>query len=269
MQAGDILKKADALFAAGKGAEAAAELEAAYQQARQEEDWHSQLTLVNELMGYCRTVSRFEQAWEYVAQARSLLDEHGISQTLAGVTTQLNIATVYRADGRPLEALEIYRQVEQVYLAEGLSGDCRLGGLYNNMAVSCLEAGEKQQALVYARSAAAAIAAAEDAAEERAIIFANLASVLMQADPPLVSEAELYLEQALALFRNEAPWDPHYGGALAARAYLAFRRGQEDQAIDLYRQAMSIIRRAFGENRDYQRLAANLQLLLDRKEHRG
>ncbi|MBR0357573.1 MAG: tetratricopeptide repeat protein [Clostridia bacterium] len=269
MQAAQILERADALFAAGLGAEAAALLEQNYEQAGQEGDWQTRLTLVNELMGYYRSISRLDRAWVYVDEARQLLEEHGLARTLAGVTTVLNIATVFRADRKPNEALALYREVEQVYLAEGLTGDCRLGGLYNNMAVASLEAGEMQQALDYARAAVSALAGAEDAAGERATVYANLAAALMQADPPAFDEAETCLTQALSLFREEDPMNPHYGGALSARAYLAFRRGEEDRAIELYRQAMEVTRRAFGENRDWQRLAANLEVLLKRKEQRG
>ncbi len=269
MRAQDILERSDALFAAGKGAEAVALLESSYEQARQEGDWQTRLTLVNELMGYWRAASRFDRAWAYVDEARQLLEEHDIARTLAGVTTVLNIATVFRADRKPKEALALYREVEQVYLAEGLQADYRLGGLYNNMAVSSLEAGERQQALTYARAAVSALAGAEDAAGERATVYANLAAVLMQADPPAFDEAETCIQQALSLFREEDPTNPHYGGALSAGAYLAFRRGDEDRAIELYREAMEVTRRACGENRDYQRLAANLDLLLKRKEQRG
>ena len=269
MRAEEILAQADALFAMGKSSEAAALLERAYGQARQEDDWQTRLTLVNELMGYWRSVSRFDRAWACVDEARQLLEEHDMARTLAGVTTVLNIATVFRADRKPLEALALYREVEQVYLAEGLQADYRLGGLYNNMAVSCLEAGEGQQALAYARAAVSALAGAEDAAGERATVYANLAAVLMKADPPAFDEAETCLEQALSLFREKDPMNPHYGGALSAGAYLAFRRGDEDQAIELYRQALEVTRRAFGENRDYERLAANLEILLKRKEQRG
>ena len=269
MQAEKILAQADALFAAGQGQQAAALLEAEYEKAGAAGDWQTRLTLVNELMGYYRATSAFPRAWDYAEQARQILQDHGLDQTLAGMTTLLNIATLYRADRRPDDALTLYRQVEQVYLAQGLAADYRLGGLYNTMAVSCLELGDKQQALFFGRQAAAAVAGAEDAAGERATVYSNLASVLMQIEQPPFTEAAACLEQALNLFRNEDPTNPHYGGALAARAYLAFRQGDEDGAIELYREAMAVTRRAFGENRDYQRLAANLQVLLDRKEQRG
>ncbi|MBR3391950.1 MAG: tetratricopeptide repeat protein [Firmicutes bacterium] len=269
MQAAQILAQADALFAAGNREDAVALLENAYGQARREGDWQTRLTLVNELMGYWRATGRFDWAWAFADEARQLLEEHGLARTLAGVTTVLNVATVFRAERRPLEALALYREVEQVYLAENLQADCRLGGLYNNMAVASLEAGEMQQALTCARAAVAALAGAEDAAGERATVYANLAAVLMQADPPAFDEAETCIQQSLSLFREEDPANPHYGGALSAGAYLAFRRGDEDRAIELYREAMEVTRRSFGENRDWQRLAANLEVLLKRKEQRG
>ena len=269
MKAEEVLARADALFAAGRSGEAAAYMEQALSEAKAAGDWGLRLTLINELMGYYRATSRFDRAWAYVDEARRLLEEHGIARTLSGVTTVLNIANVYRAGGRPAEALKLYRQVEQVYREQELAADVRLGGLYNNMAVACLEQGERQQALAYAKAAAAAVDEAADAAGERATVYTNLASVLLKADPPAFDEAESLLSRALSLFENEASGDPHYGSALAARAYLAFRQGREDQAIDLYEQALTVTRRAFGENRDYRRLAADLQALRQRKEQRG
>ena len=272
MQAEDILIQADALFAAGRGQDAADLLESAYRQAKQEKDWRTQLTLVNELMGWFRARGDFSRAQGFADAARALLAEQGLSQTLAGMTTLLNIATLRRSQGQPEAALALYAQVEQVYVAAGLRADCRLGGLYNNMAVSWLELGQKQQALDYAHRAAAALKGAEDSAGARATVWANLASVLLRLDPPALDEAETYLQQALTLFETEAPADPHYSGALAGRAFLAFRRGDVDGALALYRQAMEITRRAFGENRDYRQLAANaaaLEKLRDRGGQAG
>lgn len=269
MKAEEVLARADALFAAGRSGEAAAYMEQALSEAKAAGDWGLRLTLTNELMGYYRAASRFDRAWAYVDEARQLLEEHGVTRTLAGVTTLLNIATVCRASGDPAEALKLYRQVEQVYREQGLTADVRLGGLYNNMAVASLEQGERRQALDYASAAAAAVDEAADAAGERATVYTNLASVLLKADPPAFDEAESLLSRALSLFESEASFDPHYGSALAARAYLAFRQGREDQAIELYREAMEVTRRAFGENRDYRRLAADLEVLLKRKEQRG
>ena len=261
-----ILDQADALFAAGQAPQAASLLEDALAGAGAAGDWGARLTFINELMGYYRSTSRMEQAWAYAEQARKILEEHSLSGSLAGVTTLLNIATVYRADRRPAEALELYAEVEQVYLAAGLQGDYRLGGLYNNMAVSALEAGRTEDAVSYGRRAVAALDGAEGVAGERATALSNLAAALLWNKEEEAAEA--CLEQALTLFEHEAAGDPHYGGALSARAYLAFRRGEEEQALTLYRRAMEVTRRAFGENRDYQRLAANVRALEQRKEQR-
>ena len=79
MQAAQILERADALFAKGLGAEAAALLEQNYEQAGQEGDWQTRLTLVNELMGYYRSISRLDRAWAFADEARQLLEEHGLT----------------------------------------------------------------------------------------------------------------------------------------------------------------------------------------------
>ncbi|MBR2782929.1 MAG: tetratricopeptide repeat protein [Firmicutes bacterium] len=261
MDTESILRRADALFDADRAEDAVRFMEESLTEAEAEGDWQTRLALLNEVMGYYRSTGRLERAGTLAEQALDILAAHELEQTLAGATTRLNVATLRRAEGRPGEALSLYRQVELVYRQQGLSRDIRLGGLYNNMAVASLETGRRADAVSFSRAALQALPDSGEAAGERASVLTTLAAALLQGGPSGEDEAEACLDQALSLYENEAAGDPHQGAALAARGALHYRRGRLDQALACYEQAWELNRRVFGENRDSATLERTVQAL--------
>ena len=128
----EILKRSDELFQEGRSLRAAEFLRDKTSQAREAGEWETELSIINELMGYCR---------------------NGKENTAEGMTACLNVANVYRASGKLKEALELYRRIEQVYGKLEMEEDYRLGGLYNNMAVAYLELGELDESVRYGEKA--------------------------------------------------------------------------------------------------------------------
>ncbi len=252
-----ILKKADSLFAENKAALACEYLEMRLVEAKQEKDWRTELSILNELMGYYRSISRFDKAWEYALAAMETAQAHQVTATADGATTYLNVATVYRACGKFNEALILYTKVEEVYLREGLQKDYRLGGLYNNMCVACIEAGKGKDAADYGSKAIEILQDIADAAEECAVVCCNLAGIQLQSKEKDLQRAEAYLNRSLALFADKCPDSPHYGGAVAMKAYICYLKGDAEQSVALYTQAIETTKAHFGENLDFKGLVNN------------
>lgn len=256
-----VLEKSDDLFDHGQTAEAAAYLESSLKEARAEEDWQSELTILNELMGYYRSITKLEQAWEYAVAAVDIITKYGIDDTLAGVTTFLNVANIYRAQGDVEQAMDLYVRVEQIYKAEGLTADNRLGGLYNNMSVAALESGNKEDAVKYGEAAIEVLMKVPNSADERATVYGNLAGVVLQSEKPDFEQVEKYLNQALTLFETECENSPHYCGALAMKAYVAYLRKDLKGALEQYERAIKETKKHYGENADYKRLVGNYETI--------
>jgi tetratricopeptide (TPR) repeat protein len=262
-----ILEKSDDLFNKGQAAEAVSYLETVLGQAKSEGDWQCELTVSNELMGYYRSLSKFETAWEHAVTAVEIITKYALDETLAGVTTFLNIANIYRAQGDIEQAMDLYRRVEEIYKKEGLTSDYRLGGLYNNMSVASLEAGNREDALRYGEAAAEVLAEIPNTADERATVFSNMATVLLQSPKPDFERVEFYLDRSLRIFEKECPNSAHVCGALSTKAYVTYLKGDMEGALTEYEKAMAETKKYYGENVDYKRLVENYEKIRGQMGH--
>ncbi len=257
-----VLEKADSLYAANEPAQACAYMEACLEQARGERDWMAELTLLNELMGHYRRISKFDRAWQYAYPAIELAEKYGVGETTNGVTTYLNVANVYRGCKKYPEAMKLYMKVEAVYKRENLQGDYRLVGLYNNMCVASMEAGNIDNAMAYGEKAIEIAKDIPGAEEECAIVYCNLAAMQMQKKN--VGQAENYLNQSIELYETKCPASAHYAGAVAMKAYICYLNNDPAQSVALYLQAMAETKKHYGENGDFQRLLANCLAVCDK-----
>lgn len=267
MEIQKILGKSDEMFQQNQIKEAVEYLKSNLEQAQKEGDWKSRLTLLNELMGYYRSISDLEQAWEYAVTAVEIITEYGIDETIAGVTTFLNIANIYRAQGDVKEAMDLYLRVEQIYKAEGLKKDYRLGGLYNNMSVAALESGDRENAVKYGEAAIEVLAEVPGTSDERATVYGNLAGVLLKGSVPDFERIEMYLNRSLGIFERECQNSPHYCGVLAMKAYVLFLKKDLQESLNVYEKALEETKKHYGENADYQRLKGNYEEVKRRLDH--
>ena len=70
-----------------------------YQKAQNNQEYELLLLLDNELMGFYRVHSQFENAQIIAEHAIQLIHEMNLDGTIEGATTYLNIATLYRQQG--------------------------------------------------------------------------------------------------------------------------------------------------------------------------
>ena len=104
-------------------------------------DVHTELFVRNELMGLYRKLSRENEALLCVSEALEKIEKENISHQVGAATTFLNAATVYKAFGRAEESLPLFLRAREVYERELAPDDGRLGGLYNNMALTLVDIG--------------------------------------------------------------------------------------------------------------------------------
>lgn len=95
--------------------------------ARYEEagDWASQITILNEMMGFYRNSGEREKGLAAVEKGLALVGDHGLSQTVTGGTTCLNAATTMKAFGKAAEAMPYYDQAFRAYGGSLPPGDYR------------------------------------------------------------------------------------------------------------------------------------------------
>lgn len=251
-----VLAQADALFEENRGEEAERLLRESAAAAAKEQDDESLLSLLNELLGYYREVSRYEEAYGIADQAIGLAERMGLGGTVPYATTLLNVANVYRAGGRLEESLEKYLQVQEIY-RQRLSQDSMLSaGLQNNISLLYQEMGRFEEAKE-CQLRALRIVKDKGAAYELGVTYANLAATCVQLGQ--MEEAKEYAESSMETFQGIGSRDSHFGAALSALGAWHFFRGEYREAGEYYRQAMEIVEQGIGKNQAYYRLRENLE----------
>ena len=122
----------DGLFAAKQLNDVEPFLLAQLAQAQQEGDKAARLALLNELVGYYRSISRSEDSLKMAALAMGLVAEMGLAGTPACATTLVNAATAYRAAGDLSHAAMLYEDALQIFEKNGEQGYA-FASLLNNM----------------------------------------------------------------------------------------------------------------------------------------
>ena len=119
------------------------------EEAKLARDEEGQLVVQNELVGHYRKTGQQKKAMESAEEAVSLLKELDMEDTISAGTTFVNIATACSAFGEHERALEMFRKARDVYESSAYTEPQLLGGLYNNMALTCTALGKKMDSLAH------------------------------------------------------------------------------------------------------------------------
>ena len=169
-------------------------------------DERGQLMLNNELMGYYRKQGRQDEAFAHADRAVELVEKLGMEDTVTAGTTWVNAGTVREAFGDPVGGLAFFENARANYEKNLPEGDGRLGGLYNNMALSLAVCGRYEEATEMFRKAIEVMKKQEYGELEQAITWLNMADAAEAALGPEAAEntVEEYLETAEKLLNTES-----------------------------------------------------------------
>jgi len=167
-------------------------------------DDRGKLSILNEQIGLYRKIEEKDKCLEVIETALNLCDEIGMANTITEATTLLNAATGYKSFQMAEKALPLYEKAKTIYEKNLSVDDERLGGLYNNMALSLAQlknyTGAKE---LYMR--AMDIMSKQDQGEaEMAITNLNLADlVYAQLGEDADEEIRRYLDAAEKLLDSD------------------------------------------------------------------
>lgn len=102
-------------------------------------DFSTEILLRNELMGLYRKLGKGQKAVEMVESVITLIEEKELESNIGSATTFLNSATVYKAFGSPEKSIILFEKAKKIYEEKLSVDDERLGGLYNNMALTLVD----------------------------------------------------------------------------------------------------------------------------------
>jgi tetratricopeptide (TPR) repeat protein len=175
-------------------------------------DNKTEILILNELMGLYRKLGRRDEALSMASSALSKTEALGIETQVGAATTFLNAATVYKAFGEPERSLPLFIKARAIYETELEASDARLGGLYNNMALTFVDLGRFGEAYELYKKAISIMEKQENGALEVAITHLNVASA-KEAELGLLDAEEaisIQLERAKELLEANKKNDGYY-----------------------------------------------------------
>lgn len=253
----NILQQIDRLLEENKGAQAQALMEEGLERALRSGDRSGAVTLLNELIGFCRETGQAEKSYYYGEAVLNLLQDMGLSGTLPFATSVLNIASAYRAGGRLEDAMTCYMAVEQIYSQVLDPEDMLVASLYNNKALLHQEMGEFEAAGAYLEQALKIALQHPERYYEQASSYANLAATYLQLGKE--QQAVDCFQRAIAMFEAHGVKDAHYCAALASLATYLFQKGEYGRAEEYFSRAMQGIEESLGRTEAYYRLKENAE----------
>ena len=176
-------------------------------------DMRGKLTVLNEQIGLYRKRGKEPEGICAISAALALAQQLGMENTVTFGTTLINAATGYRSFGKPEKALPLYQNAQAIYESALDPDDSRLGGLYNNMALTLTDLGAYRQAEALFGKALGIMGKQEHGEAEMAITYLNLSDLVSAELGPEAGEKriEAYLHKAEELLNTESlPKDGYY-----------------------------------------------------------
>lgn len=261
MKEKNILNQLDRLFAEKRISEVEPFLQKCIQQAKEEEDKETLLTLYNELTGYYRSLGRTEEAIVSGREAEKFIEELGFSCTEFHATTLVNLATAYRADGKYEEALNIYQRADEIYDDVLKEPNIKRAGLYNNMSMAYQGMGEYDKAIACLYTALEIVKLLPEHKIEIASTYTNLSTVYFEMKN--YKEGISALQEALELYEMEEIKDSHYSALLASLAHGYYLQKDYGKSVEYYTLALKEILEHYGECENYAITCENCAIVLE------
>ena len=147
------------------------------EEARAGKDLRGEFALRNELMGIYRKTGKKAEAIENAELALDLVGRMDAAGSTSEGTALVNAGTVYKAFGMPEKSAGLFEKAKEIYEAALAPGDWRLGGLYNNMALTLTDLGRFSEARKYFDKALYTMRQNQGTQAEQAVTYLNIADL--------------------------------------------------------------------------------------------
>ena len=231
-----ILGELDALFTTGDTGKIQHFLEAKIVDAVKNEETDNLITLLNEMIGFCRDMGQFEEGEQYCSHLYQLVNNPPYKETIPYATTLLNIANFKRAKKDFVQSEELYLGVLPIYDKALEKNDFRYASYYNNLSLLYQEMGQYEKAIGCLEKALEIAKTYDEAKIEVATTYTNLANCYLKLGN--IGNAKKQLKPAFAIFEQDEKRDYHYSGALAAMAEVCVQENELDAAAQYYKRTL-------------------------------
>lgn len=240
--------KIDGFFAVKDFAAAENFMKETLTQAEFEDDPAATVTVCNELGGFYRAFSRYNEGIPLYEKALGCIRRLGLENSEGHGTTLLNFATTLAIVGDNQKALDAYQQAAGIFEGPSYAKDFRLATLYNNMSSLYQDMNHLDESEKYLYKAMNILKDLQESEIEIATTWSNLAGVYLAMGPSRLQDAKDAAKKAIALF-NEVSGDSdvHYAPAVSALGEVYYLEGDFKAAEDQFRKSMALTKRDYGD----------------------
>lgn len=243
-------------------------------EASQEKDAYSVVTLLNEMIGFCRDTTQKEKALQYCQQVLALMKCLGLEGSIEYATSLINVANAYRAFGVLQDSLLMYQEVEACYKKHLADTDFRFATLYNNMSLLYQEMNDFEGARDLLKQSLQVVDLYPEAEIAKANTRTNLAASMLkiyqeQKEQAVYEEAIAYLKEALEIYEKDGGVDFHYNAALSAMGDAKFFAGDYENAVSYYERSMEELEKHVGRTDNYERVREKWLAAKDKSQRKG
>lgn len=224
-------------------------------EADDEHDRSSRITLLNEMIGFCRDSCQFPKCRIYSNELLTVLEDEGLEGTQAYATSLLNIANADRAAADYLESEEYYLKAYEIYEQLLDSKDFLFASINNNLSLLYQEMNQYDKACEALKKALYIIEFYPEKIIEKAITLTNLAQSQLRLEK--YEEGKKSIESAMDIFVEDGERDYHYSGALGVYGELLFCSKEYEKSAMYYNKAMEELEKHVGRNANYDILMSN------------
>lgn len=256
MTTNEFIQELDGLFAAQEYAKVEPFMLSALEEAKEKEDYGLYLSVGNEMIGYYRSISQFQKAYQISEDMLLLMEELQMDQSAEFATVLLNTATAYSFDENFEMALQFYRRAEQIYHLLVNPNDYLFAGLYNNMSSLMEKMDRNEEALELLMKALGILQNYPDRQMEAATNFTNLGLLYLKTGD--YESGKKCVMQAISMFEALDTPASHYSAALSALAEIYYHEKDYESAIVWYEKTLAEVEKHYGFNLAYAVVCENL-----------
>ena len=217
-------------------------------QAEFEDDPSATVTVCNELGGFYRAFSRYNEGIPLYEKALGCIRRLRIENSEGHGTTLLNFATTLAIVGQSERTLDAYQQAAGIFEGPAYQKDFRLATLYNNMSSLYQDMNRLDESEKYLHKAMNILKSLQDSEVEIATTWSNLAGVYLAMGPARLQDAKDAAKKAIALFNEiSGDSDVHYAPAVSALGQIYYLEGDFKAAEDQFRKSMALTNRDYGD----------------------
>lgn len=207
-------------------------------------------TIYNEKGSFYRGISRYDESIAAFQKGREVILSLWGPNCLPHATLLNNMAGTMRLIGENDQAIDLFLKAIKIYRNLNADQSYAFASVQNNLSLVYQETGQTKLAIYHLQLALDLINKMPKYKSQLAVTYGNLCTLYHQnGNDDMAMSA---LNRALELYQeNRNAKNVHYSAVLNSLGAFLFQSGENERAVEVFKQAADYSKKFFGKNIDY------------------